>query len=273
MKIFCFLIVIELISSLQSNKNLDPKKTDFQNCRELEASQCTSYKMESKAFQCCHDHLTYIFDGSPYNPYKYDVCDVMLNPSQLAVDEIKTENGKLIIKEYYGFDHFGVHNRTQNMIFKSDYSCSDGNYNFSFITQEYTEKEKEIFKSNNYCLRPLIKAYRPEKITKETCFNSQLATTGDSSISCGYYEMKLFFNNGTSSDYKTCFLFNDDTLKDKNVGRLFKINSKEYSILQADEDYKELSYYEVTMTNPKGRYFIYNSKDDTVNIDTEISLS
>ena len=82
--------------------------------------------------------------------------------------------------------------------------------------------------------------------------------------------MKLFFNNGTSSDYKTCFLFNDDTFKNKNVGRLFKINSEEYSILQADEDYKELSYYEVTMTNPKGRYFIYNSKDDTVNIDTEI---
>ena len=267
-KIFYFLIAIELITSLISNQNYAPKKTDFKNCREQDTSQCSSYKLESKAFQCCYSNYTRSYDDKSYYDYS---CDVMLNPLQLALDEIKTENGKLMFKEYYGFEFFVMYDIKENLLFKNEYSCSDGKYSFGSNTKDYTEKEKEIFKSNDYCLRPLIKAYRPEKITKETCFNSKLATTGNSGISCGYYEMKLYFNTGTNSDYKTCFLFNEDTLKNKNVGRLFKINSEEYSILEADEDFNELSYYQITMTNPKGRYFIYNSKDYNVTIDTDIN--
>ena len=80
---------------------LPAKKTDFKNCREQDTSQCSSYKLESKAFQCCYSNYTRSYDDKSYYDYS---CDVMLNPLQLALDEIKTENGKLMFKEYYGFN-------------------------------------------------------------------------------------------------------------------------------------------------------------------------
>ena len=79
--------------------------------------------------------------------------------------------------------------------------------------------------------------------------------------------MKLYHNDSTVGDYKSCFLFNEDTLKNKNAGALFKQYSEYYSTLEAKRAKKELSYYQITMTNPKGRYFKYNSLDDTVTVD------
>ena len=145
---------------------------------------------------------------------------------------------------------------------------ADGNFGFSYASKDYTEEEIGKFKSDNYCLRTLYKELRPASITKETCFNSQLATTGNSGISCGYYEMKLYFNDNTEGDFKGCYLFNDDTLKNKNVGFLFKKNSEDYSTMAADEAKKEVSHYKITMTNKEGKYFSYNSLDDTVTTDS-----
>ena len=49
-KIFFFLISIEIISSLLSNQNLDSKKEEIYHCRRFNSSQCLTYKMESKGF-------------------------------------------------------------------------------------------------------------------------------------------------------------------------------------------------------------------------------
>ena len=264
-KLFCFLIAIELISSLQSNQNYDPKKTDFQNCREEGENQCSSFKMKSKAFQCCFSNLTESTDGRPYQDQS---CDVMLNPTKLANDEINTENGKFIVKEWYGYDHFGDHDRSRNHSSKVNYYCPDGDYSYTFDARDISENEIEKFKSPNHCMKHLYQAIRKTKVTKETCFNAIFATTGNSDISCGFYEMKLYLTNGTTKDFNACYFFNDDTLKDKNVGRLFKVNSEEFSWFAVDEA-KEISYYKITMTSPKGRYYVYNSLDDTVVLDTD----
>ena len=82
---------------------------------------------------------------------------------------------------------------------------ADGNFDFSYASKDYTEEQINKFKSDNYCLRTLYKELLPANITKETCFNSQLATTGNSGISCGYYEMKLYFNDNTEGDFKGCY--------------------------------------------------------------------
>ena len=263
-KIFCFLIMIEIISSLLSNQISESKKEEFEHCQNLRSTQCLNYKMKSKGFQCCYQNLKYIIEGTPLED---PGCEVTLNPVSLAQDEVKTENGKSMIKEFYGFHFFVMENRTENASFEYEYHCSDGNYTFGYASQDYSEEQKKIFKSINYCLRPLINEYRPPEITQETCTNSQLATTGNTGISCGYYEMKLYYNDSTVGDYKSCFLFNEDTLKNKNAGALFKQNSEYYSKLEAGRAKKELSYYQITITNPKGRYFKYNSLDDTVTVD------
>ena len=109
----------------------------------------------------------------------------MLNPIKLAQDEIKTENGQKMNKEFYGFVNYGTNQKIGNKSEEYDYSCQDGNYSFNFDSKNYNESEKGVFSSSNYCLRPIIKDLRPSNLTKEMCFNSTLATTGNSGISCG----------------------------------------------------------------------------------------
>lgn len=264
LKIFCFLISIEIFSSLLTKQNFDSKKEDFQKCKDQNPNQCTASKIESKAFQCCKQKMKTNGGGKSD---EHEMCNIMLNPIKLAQDEIKTENGKKMIKELYGFNYFGADKKTGNMSFEYDYSCLDGNYSFNFNSQDYTKYEKEIFNYSNHCLRTLIKDLRPKNITTEMCFNSKLATTGNTGISCGFYEMKLYFNDSTVGDCKICFLFNEDILKNKNVGVIFKQISESLSSTEADQSKKELSYYQITMINQNGRYFRYNSLDDTVTID------
>ena len=47
----------------------------------------------------------------------------MLNPITLAQDEIKTDNGKLLIKEFFGFEFFVLQKRTENASLEYDYTC------------------------------------------------------------------------------------------------------------------------------------------------------
>ena len=83
--------------------------------------------------------------------------------------------------------------------------------------------------------------------------------------------MKLFFNDSTVGDCKICFLFNEDTLKNKNVGVIFKQISETLSYTEADQSKKALSYYQITMINHEGRYFRYNSSDDTIVVDNNLA--
>ena len=81
--------------------------------------------------------MKYIIEGK----YKEDpICEVTLNPVSLAQDELKTENGKSMIKEFYGFQFFVMENKTENASFEYEYHRSDGNYTFSYASQDYSEE-------------------------------------------------------------------------------------------------------------------------------------
>ena len=61
-------------------------------------------------------------------------------------------------------------------------------------------------------------------LTKEICFNSILSTVGkNKGVSCGYFNVTVYFTDNTQENKERCFLFNDDILKNKNIGLITKM--------------------------------------------------
>ena len=66
--------------------------------------------------------------------------------------------------------------------------------------------------------------------------------------------------NGSTSNYKTCFLFNEDIPKTKNMGFWTK-----YLLEVALSNLKgEISNYLLNATNSKNHYFVYDSSKDLI---------
>ena len=99
-------------------------------------------------------------------------------------------------------------------------------------------------------------------ITNETCYNATLAAVGNSGISCGYYEIKKNNIDGTTTEEKTCFLFEEDIPKTKNMelGTKYLMDLFLYYM----EQKKGLSNYQITASNSKGQYFVYDSSKDAI---------
>ena len=143
-------------------------------------------------------------------------------------------------------------------------SCQDEDLIMKYNESDYTEKEKARFKSDNLCMRFFYNS--TEKVIDEnTCYDSIVATANeDSAISCGYYEYTLYFLNGTSEKLKTCLLFNDDMVKNKNFGFWNRMYSLFNVMVKASEFNKTLSHYRISFSNSKGNNLIYDSETDTI---------
>jgi hypothetical protein len=143
-------------------------------------------------------------------------------------------------------------------------TCQDGVLSMTYNLNDFTEEEKDRFKSDNLCLRFFMDD--TEKVTDEnTCYDSIVATANENSgISCGYYEYTLYFLDDSSEKFKTCFLFNDDIIKNKSMGYWTKMTSLSNSMSKSVEFEKALSHYTISFSNSKGNNLIYDSTTDTV---------
>ena len=253
-KILCFILLIEIFSSLLLEPNFGSTKKDFSKCKNhTDTKQCSSVIFDTKNFQCCN--LKSKEKG-------IEECDVMVKPLQSANDELKTENGKIITREFGGYNLFS---NDSDIKFNDHYfTCKDGELNFIFDPKSYNDEEKAKYKSDKHCIYYSSLEYQQENITKETCYNAILASTGNSGVSCGYYEFKLNFDDKTKGDYHACFLFNEDILKTKNLGLWTKMMTEEIATNAEYELNKTYSNYQFTATNSKGKSFIYYSINDTI---------
>ena len=252
-KIFCFFLVIEIFSSLLLDQNFRSTTDDIRTCENKSKDKCTSSQFGDKSLQCCR-----------LKSDDTDYCGAMVNPLKSAKEELETENGKKMTKEYMGFNIFS-NNETH---FPSDilYNCSDGDLNIKVDLNSYSEEEKAKFKKDNHCLNYMMPG-KGKSFNKETCYNSTLATTGNSGVTCGYYEYTLKFNDSTSYNFSSCFLFNEDIIKTNNLGYYTKYVSIIVANRMISEKGKELSSYQFTATDSKGNSFNYDSakKPDDVN--------
>ena len=257
LKIFCFILLIEILSSILLKQNFGSTQEDFSKCRnQTYRKQCESVTFENNNFQCCN------FESKEK---RLEGCLVMIKPIKLAQVELATENGRKMTKEIGGYDLFS--NGSSLMTNDYYFTCPDGEANFKYDPNAYTEEEKAKFKSDNHCLYYSSREYPHEKITEEICYNAILSTTENSTISCGYYELKLNFKDGSTGIYKSCFLFNDDILSTKNLGLWTKTTAEEMATEAEYKEDKKYSNYQFNATNSKGEYFIYYSINDTVFVD------
>ena len=99
-------------------------------------------------------------------------------------------------------------------------------------------------------------------ITNETCYNGTLAAVGNTGISCGYYEIKKNNIDNTTTEEKTCFLFEEDIPKTKNMELGTKYLMELFLYYMGNNE--GLSNYQITASNSKGQYFVYDSSNDTI---------
>ena len=260
LQIICFVLSLEFLCSIKSNQNLALNKDDLDNCvNQKNVTECSTIKFKTKNFQCCYYKIESKIKG--IKPSSQEMCYPVINPIKPAQDEKLTENGKKVSKEFEGYSLFSAPN-----ILSIDINivCPDGNLDFNYEAKDFTEEEKIKFKSDTHCLKYINTDAKSENITKEVCYNSILSSVGDSGVSCGYFEFKMNYINGTTSNYKTCFLFNEDIPKTKNMGFWTKQIMELISIMNEEQMKNEISYYQLNASNSKGQFFIYDSSKDSI---------
>ncbi len=98
-------------------------------------------------------------------------------------------------------------------------------------------------KSQKHCIK-----YNEEysgTITKDICYKADLATTGNSGVSCGYYEFDIMMTDKSTYKHQTCFLYNDDIRTTKNIAYSIKQMAELEAVKVANEQEKELSSYQI----------------------------
>ena len=249
LKIFFFFLLLKACSFYQLEQRFGSRNTDFDLCIAQDINKCHDIKFEAKGFQCCKCKV----NNSP-------ICNPMVSPIKLAQDEMATENGKILTRENIGFSMF-----KDNLTSSSyEFECPDGKLAYKYEDKNYTIEEHKKFKSQNHCLNYYNRM--SISITKETCYNAILSTTGNSGVSCGYYEFDMKMTDNSNYKFQTCFLFNDDIITTKKLGFLKKQMGEDVALRVAIENEKELSSYKMTGTNSKNKCFIYDSVNDEVSI-------
>ena len=247
-----FLIFIEITTSLLLKQSLNDWKTDYMSCRdEQEVSKCFEKSFPSKGYQCCKSKVKQIMEDKTEESER---CEIHSNPLRP-----NTENDKIMIKEYVGFQLF-YYGRKINRL-ENNSTCPDGKIDIVVDPKDYTQEEQVKLKDKNHCL---AHDESNSNITKETCFNSVLSITGNPGVSCGFFQSKLFSNDSTAIDYNYCYLFDNDVLTKKNIGTFLKGVLITNSVAESSRSSIDLSKFQVTMTNSKGQSATYDSNTDSI---------
>ena len=107
--------------------------------------------------------------------------------------------------------------------------------------------------------------YKEEVTNENICYDSIVATaTETSGVSCGFFKYTLYFGDGTKGQYKTCFLFNNDIFKTKNLGYWTKTISITNALVNSLKFFNFFTNYKISFSNSNGDKLIYDSATDTV---------
>ena len=246
LKIFFFFLAIKICSFHQFEQILGSRNTDSDECILQNINNCPAKKFTAKGFQCCKTIVN-----------NAQICNPMVKPIISAINESATENGKKLTREYIGYSMF----KDSQSYISYNFECPDGKFSFKYESKNYTAYEKGNLTSPKHCL----KYYNDNKeITgKDICFNATIAQNG-TGVSCGFYEFDIKMNNNFTVKYKTCFLYNDDIRKTKNLGYLIKQMAEDVAVRESINKERVLQNYIMKGTNKQGKYFIYESLNDTV---------
>lgn len=278
--LFCLLITF---SNLKINEDYpDDIKTlieDQERCLEVGNNQdkCYSVSLKTKNAQCCI--LEYISNQSS------SVNCSMIGGSVKEVEEAFTPRNKAILKELFGIWVYGFPTKRseEELInefrYKQNYQCKDGNFEILYGYDNYTSEDKAILKSNQHCLRYFYSYvidpdFLDKMPSKEKCFNADLLENSKNiGIKCGFYEFTIKYVSGNSGEFKSCYVYDTDIIKNKKIDEKskgnFSILAMQYAISQGEM----MVSYVVVFSDSDGHKYSYDSSTNKVSSSTKCQIS
>ena len=239
---FLFSLLIVFISSetISDNENLNKYNEECEK-NNNNKENCISIKLESSDYQCC---------------YIEGYCSALTLENYLFYSNniLKAMN-----KEISGFE-YSIKNNFESKYNLFQGECQNGKINLSEEDIQYTEDDKKILKSDNHCLYYHYKVLSNELVnSKDTCLNADLLKSSDDlGIECGYYEFTIYSEIIGEKKIKTCYLFNPEIIKYKNIdeGNKYILN-RIASDLSGDGKFSSYTF-DIHYSNEVS--FSYNSK-------------
>jgi hypothetical protein len=226
--------------------------------------QCTSVTFDND-YQCC-EMITTIPDS--------EFSCVALNGSiDLLKKMYEDKKYKAFIKELFGFLEYG-HKYGYSISYEQTYKCKDGTYKMSFGYDTYTENEKKILKSDNHCLKYFYRyldeenfeydeekdKYYLKQVSNNECFNANLLQSSkDEGLSCGYYEFKLNYIDGTTDTLTTCYFYNENFYKNGEFDEQTKKEFETLISLYSSENGKVSKSYITKFSDSEGNSYVFDS--------------
>jgi hypothetical protein len=252
--------------------------------------QCTSTTFDND-YQCCELEIAYedsedSEDSEEDENIRYQHSCVALNGT---IDLLKAfyedKKYKALLKEINGFLRFGMYyidldNNGEKYYPKpklshnQTYKCKDGTYKISYGYEKYTENELKILDSDTHCLRYFYRymdainyQYDEEKekillksVSNNECFNANLLQSSiDEEITCGYYEFKINYIDGTTDNFTTCYLHHENFYKN---GEFDDQTKKEFQSLisqYSSKNGKISKSYITQFSDSKGNTYVFDS--------------
>ena len=219
------LFIFYLLIILTNSENISGN--DINQCSKINNQDtCISTSLQLQNQQCC------FIEGKG--------C---LNITNSYFDIFSNSRLKAIQKEIKGFDY------TLKDNFSSDINiingkCKEGNINWSLEEQTYSEDDKKLLKSDDYCLNYHNKVIQSQTIiTKENCLNAKIMSSSEKEgVECAFYEITIITDGIGEKTIKTCHLLNpdiiDSSLIDEGTKEIFKTIVTELSAVKRYSSYK-----------------------------------
>ena len=276
MKLEVILYIFALLNLYTVQEEIDvdissqsPIARDTKNCLgHKDINTCSSVEMISNVYQCCKASTSL---------YGFSICSPWII-ADLSDEQIKDVEESTA--ENYAFLEYaiGISIPSSTVI----YTCPKKTYTIHVKTGTYSEKEMEIIKDKNYCMRLYytglseleyvsnLMETEEREITREDCMNAK--TLPNSKNSCAFASFNFKLDDDTYKKLSTCLYISKTTLETQNLDEFLK--SQFQSIASSNiGDGKSVESFEVEIADKDGKTLKYDSKSGALIDETEENKS
>ena len=257
------IFVIEINYCQKSDYDSDTNK-----CIEANKDQCTSISINSKGYECCRQ---------TQEVYNQTYLGIEIK-QQISIDQCALYYTQFVSQSMMKFmevltiEMMGIEGRSNyTMRSRFNITCNSASLYYDIGNYNYTPKDLQILNSPNHCLYYYYnsigrKGFSQNKtsITKNVCFNAEsLDITKKENIYCSYYEYTITFDDKSKTEVKTCNFVSSENFK---IGKVYYEESVDEVIeSQKNKTGKNVTNYEVKVSNKNGETIRYNLNEDTAN--------
>ena len=196
--------------SIPNDEEEDAKKCKLAG---TDKNECQDVKLSNNNNQCCFTTVT-SSEGTENN------CILYPFPAKDRADMFKSKQFNAFMKDYFAFVLYNPYNGGEVLLddlkMKATASCKDVEFSASFGYDEYTEEDKNIVKSEDYCLNYYFESISNDFQGKHDCKNGKvLDSSKNAGLECGNIEIKVKIQ-GQTQKMKSCFLYSYDFYSKKN---------------------------------------------------------